>query len=72
MTEDQFIPQNYLPLDYYPWPNLINPHVGQMKKDMDSWIDDYAIFQKMQGENIKRWGFIYVLPEWLPKRVINK
>ncbi|MPS65933.1 hypothetical protein [Chryseobacterium sp.] len=57
MTPEQFIPQNYFPLGSYPCPNLINPHIDQMKKDMDSWIDhDYAYLPESARKKYKKNG----------------
>ncbi|REC63067.1 hypothetical protein DRF65_07515 [Chryseobacterium pennae] len=47
--------KDYLPLNYYPWPNLMNPHVEQMGKDMDAWIDnDYTFLTELQKIRYKK------------------
>ena len=46
---------DYLPLNYYPWPNLMNPHIEQMGRDMDAWIDnDYTFLTEIQKIKYKK------------------
>jgi hypothetical protein len=71
MTTEQFKEQyssaNYLPVDYYPWPNLINPHVEQMGRDMDSWIDkDYTFLTEKQREKYKKMRLHYCTARMVP------
>ncbi|WP_257667925.1 terpene synthase family protein [Parapedobacter tibetensis] len=55
MKPEEYNPSDYLPLNCYPWPNLINPHVDQMGKDMDAWIDnDYTFLTEKQREKYKK------------------
>ncbi|WP_265130953.1 terpene synthase family protein [Chryseobacterium oranimense] len=55
MTAEQFNSSDYLPQGFYPWPDLINPHVEQMGRDMDSWIDnDYTFLTEKQREIYKK------------------
>jgi hypothetical protein len=55
MTSEQYKSTDYLPKGYYPWPDIINPHVVQMGKDMDSWIDnDYTFLTEKQREKYKK------------------
>lgn len=58
MTPEQFNPQEYLPLGYYPWPDLLNPNVAQMEIDMNTWIDhDYAYLPESARRKYKKMGF---------------
>ncbi|HEY8959313.1 terpene synthase family protein [Chitinophaga sp.] len=55
MTPEEFNPRDYLPLNYYPWPNRVNPHLEQMGKDMESWIDnDYNFLTPKQIAKYKK------------------
>lgn len=59
MTDKQFIEQfdgsTYLPKGYYPWTDAINPHVEQMGKEMDEWIDtDYTVLPQKVREKYKK------------------
>jgi hypothetical protein len=55
MQPEEFKSSYYLPLNYYPWPNLVNPHIEQMGRDMDYWIDnDYTFLTDVQRERYKK------------------
>lgn len=55
MRPEEFKSSNYLPLNYYPWPNLVNSHIAQMGRDMDSWIDnDYTFLTDEQKVKYKK------------------
>lgn len=55
MRPEEFKSSNYLPLNYYPWPNLVNSHIEQMGRDMDSWIDnDYTFLTDEQKVKYKK------------------
>ncbi|MBS0027345.1 terpene synthase family protein [Chitinophaga sp. 22321] len=55
MRPEEYNSGNYLPINYYPWPNLINPHVEQMGRDMDGWIDnDYTFLTEKQKVRYKK------------------
>ena len=51
-----FNPSDYLPRGYYPWPDLINPHVDQLRNEVHDWYDnDYTDWLiKEQKEKYKR------------------
>ncbi|WP_148044353.1 terpene synthase family protein [Sinomicrobium pectinilyticum] len=55
MKPEEYNSGDYLPLNYYPWPNLVNPHIEQMGKDMDTWIDnDYTFLTEIQKIRYKK------------------
>lgn len=55
MTAAEYNSRDYLPLNYYPWPNLVNPHIEQMGRDMDAWIDnDYTFLTEKQRIRYKK------------------
>lgn len=55
MKPEEYSSKDYLPLGYYPWPDLINPHAEQMGKDMDGWIDnEYTFLTEKQRETYKK------------------
>ncbi|MDR6527526.1 hypothetical protein J2787_002918 [Chryseobacterium rhizosphaerae] len=68
MEQYNYKSADYLPLGYYPWPDLINPHVDQMGRDMDFWIDnDYTFLTEKQREKYKRMKLQYRTARMLPQ-----
>ncbi|MET3877872.1 hypothetical protein ABIE50_003284 [Chitinophaga sp. OAE865] len=62
MTPAEYNSGNYLPLNCYPWPNLINPNVEQMGRDMEAWIDnDYTFLTEVQKIKYKKIS-LYTIP----------
>ncbi|GAA4152986.1 hypothetical protein GCM10022217_08230 [Chryseobacterium ginsenosidimutans] len=58
MKPEDFNPQDYLPLNYYPWPNRINPFSEQVGIELNKWIDnDYTSLTLKQREKYKKMGF---------------
>ncbi len=71
MTANQFIEQfnaaDYLPAGHYPWPDTINPHVTQMGKEMEEWIDtDYITWPEKIREKYKKMVLHDALARMLP------
>lgn len=67
MITKEYDPKDYLPLDYYPWPNLINSNVEQMGIDMDNWIDkDYIYLSEKSRAKYKRMKLHYSTARMCP------
>lgn len=67
MKPENFNPRDYLPLNYYPWPNLINPHVDEIGKVMDDWIDnDYTFLSEKLKGKYKRQKQHYCMARMIP------
>jgi hypothetical protein len=72
MKPEEFDSQNYLPEGYYPFPNLINPHVQRIDAEMDNLYDTaYGYLTEKQRAKYKKWVCIYVQPVWLPQPVMK-
>lgn len=55
MKIEEYYSGNYLPLNFYPWPNLQSPYVEQMGRDMDGWIDnEYTFLTPEQKKRYKK------------------
>lgn len=77
MTTEEFIEQfnaaDYLPIGYYPWPDTINPHVEQMGKDVDQWIDtDYVSWPEKIKKKYRKMVLHDVSARMLPYVSENK
>lgn len=67
MTQPAFNPQEYLPHNYYPWPDQINPHVAQAEEEYHSWCEQgYAYLPEKAREKYKRMKLHYCTARMVP------
>ncbi|PSL21429.1 terpene synthase family protein [Dyadobacter jiangsuensis] len=67
MRIQEFNPKDYLPQGYYPWPDLINPHIEKMGIDQIHWIDeDYTYLTEKQQKKYKKMRLHCCIARMLP------
>jgi Terpene synthase family 2, C-terminal metal binding len=55
MLPEEYSSKTYLPVGYYPWPDLVSPHLERMGRDMEHWIDtDYTDLTESARTKYKR------------------
>ncbi|EJL71408.1 terpene synthase family protein [Chryseobacterium populi] len=67
MKPEDFDPKKYLPLGYYPWPDLINKHVEEMEPHEAHWIEtDFSFVSEKLQEKYKKIALYNVVSRMQP------